>query len=351
MSNLVEAEQKKASIDGAASNGASLKWGVLATGGIAQGFCSDLVKCEGHEIVAVTSRRQDNADAFAQRFGIANAYSDYAEMLENPAIDVIYVATPHVFHYDNTMQALGAGKHVVCEKPIGMNVKQVQECMELAQEKGLFLLEAVWMNFFPTIRQAQDWIADGKIGKVLNLEANFDFLAPSDPTNRLNDLKLGGGALMDIGLYPIFFATHILGAASVKNATCVKSNTGADVVGYVSLEHGNGEHAHCRFAFLYDRPCEAYIHGEKGYVKLEHHFFCGKSLSLHVNGQQPIQKNFDFTATADNCWNGYHFEIQATREAILAAESETHIYPHSEMLSNHKLLADVRQHLGIVYDD
>lgn len=324
----------------------TLGWGILATGGIARGFCADLRKCEDHKIVAVTSRSLSNAQAFAADFGTTEtqAYDNYAEMLSNPEVDVIYVATPHVFHFDNTMQALKAGKHVVCEKPIGMSVQEVEACVNLAVQKNLFLLEAVWMNFFPTIKQAQDWIGQDKIGKVLNLEANFDFLAPAEPKHRLNNLKLGGGALMDIGLYPVFFATHLLGEAQLEYATCVKRDTGADALAYLSLRHNNCATSQCRFSFLYDRPCESYIHGENGYIKLEHHFFCGKNLSLHVNGEELIHKTFDFD------FNGYQFEIEATLKALRAGQIQTDIYPHCEMLSNHKLLAEARERLNIYYD-
>lgn len=333
----------------------NLRWGILATGGIARGFCSDLVKCQQHKILAVTSRSKRNAEVFAQEFGSDKtaAYDNYAQMLSNPDVDVIYVATPHVFHFDNTIQALNAGKHVVCEKPIGMSVQEVETCAKVALEKNLFLLEAVWMNFFPTVKQAKDWITQGKIGQVKHLEANFDFLAPKSPEHRLNNLSLGGGALMDIGLYPLFFATHLLGEAQVIQGTCVKSDTGIDSLACLNLQHQNGISSLCRFTFLVDRPCEAYIYGEHGVIKLDDRFFCGKSLSLHVNGKAPLTKNFEGDFRGDGIQgeeqHGYHFEINATYKAIRAKEIETDTYPHSEMLSNHQLLAQARQHLNINY--
>lgn len=326
-----------------------LGWGILATGNIAQQFCDDLINVKGNRIAAVTSRKRATAQAFAQSFKqhdqIPNCYDNYDDMLKDDNVDVVYVATPHVYHFDQTIAALNAGKHVVCEKPIAMTPAQVEQCVTLAKQKQCFLLEAVWMNFFPTIHYAQVWIAQGKIGQPLSLEANFDFHAPYDPNSRLFDLNLGGGALMDIGLYPLFFATQLFGNAKLKDCNSVLAETGADIYAHVSLLHQQNITSHAKFSFLQDLPSEAVIYGEKGFIKLHNRFFCGNKISLHSYDGSHQDKEF----VRDS--RGYEFEIIAARHAILSGAIETIGYSHQQMLDNHQLLAEIRHKIGVHYGD
>ena len=327
------------------TNQTSLRWGILATGNIARHFCSDLNSSNGNVITAVVSRDIDKANAFAREFHIPNAYSNYQTMLEDTDVDVVYIATPHVFHYENTIAALNAGKHVVCEKPIAMTPKQVKECAALAKEKQLFLLEAVWMAFFPTIQQTKRWLSTNSLGKTLSCDANFEFAAPFDPHSRLYDLQLGGGALMDIGLYPLFFTTYLFGRATINETSCIKASTGADVFSMVRATHSNNVLSQSRFSFLRDAPCEAAIYCEKGVIELHDRFFCGQSVTLTPYDGAPVTKTFEFLG------NGYHFEIDAARRAISEGKIECEEYSHQLMIENHEMLAEVRSAIGLSYEN
>jgi predicted dehydrogenase len=321
-----------------------LRWGILATGGIANQFCADLSQSVDSEIMAVTSRDLSKAQAFAAHFNIANFYDDYQEMLADQKVDIVYVATPHVFHFANTIEALKAGKHVVCEKPIAMNPEQVRECVDVAKAHNCFLLEAVWMAFFPTIIQAKQWLTSGAIGTAQSFEANFDFAAPYDPKSRLYDLSLGGGALMDIGLYPLFLSTYLFGEAHIQSASAIKSESGADILDYISAHHKNGVESKHRFSFLHDRPCEAFIYGEKGFIHLHDRFFCGQEVTLGSYQGETQTSRFEFQG------NGYQFEICAVELAIQNGDLECVQYSHQLMLENHALLHHARQAIGIEYE-
>ena len=320
-----------------------LNWGILATGNIAHQFCSDLQITPNNKVVAVCSRTLSNAQTFANEFNIQQAYDDYQVMLADPEVDVIYIATPHPFHYQNTLDALRAGKHVVCEKPIGMSYEQVQHCVLEAQKNNCFLLEALWMYFFPAVQQAKTWIEQGKVGAVNYLTANFDFCPPQDPNHRLYNLELGGGALMDIGLYPLFFSTLMLGQGQFQHGFALKHQTGADTVNQISCTHQDGSISNLSASFLVNKSNEAFVFGELGYIKLENQFFCSKQVTLHLyNGQTS-------TLTFEHNGNGYGYEIEAVNSAISAGNIECDEYSHEKMLSNHSLLTDVMAELQVKY--
>ena len=179
------------------------RWGIAGTGWISQTTIKDLRLVENIEVVAVSSRQQETADAFAAEEGIERAYGDYARMLEDPDIDVIYIGTPHGSHHPMAVAALEAGKHVLAEKPLGVDAAQARELAELARQRGLFLMEAMWMKFNPMIRTLQRTVADGAIGELRWMQAGFGFAVPYDPANRFWDPAQGGGALLDVGIYPI----------------------------------------------------------------------------------------------------------------------------------------------------
>ena len=187
-----------------------LRWGILGTGWIADLFVQDL-QLTGHQVVGVGSRAPETAQRFAARFGIPNAHGSYESLVADPQVDIVYVATPHPMHASNAMAALNAGKHVLIEKPFTVNAAEARGIVDLAKAKNLVVLEAMWTRFLPHMRRIREIIASGALGTVYSVVADHTRDLPDDPKHRLNALELGGGALLDLGIYPISFAWDILG--------------------------------------------------------------------------------------------------------------------------------------------
>jgi hypothetical protein len=205
-------------------------WGILATGGIARMFARDLAT-HGHRIAAVGSRTPESARRFADEFDIPAAHGSYADLVADPQVDIVYVATPHHLHMSNACDALAAGKHVLVEKAFTLNADEARTVVELGRERGLLVMEAMWTRFLPHMALVREVIASGRIGEVRSLHADHTQDLPTEPTHRLNDLALGGGALLDLGVYPLSFAHDLLGPPTKVMAHGVLGPTGADVRG------------------------------------------------------------------------------------------------------------------------
>lgn len=216
-----------------------LRWGILATGGIAGAFASDL-RTAGLDLVAVGSRSQESADAFAARFDIARAHPSYEALVSDPDVDIIYVSTPHPMHHENARLALEHGKHVLVEKAFTVNRAQAEDLQNRAAEKGLLAMEAMWTRYLPHMVRIREIIADGSLGEIRAVSADHTQLLPSDPTHRLNALELGGGALLDLGIYPISFIWDVLGAPTSIRAVGRLVETGADAEVATVMTHEGG---------------------------------------------------------------------------------------------------------------
>jgi predicted dehydrogenase len=204
-----------------------MNWGILATGTIAAGFVGDL-KMHGHSVVAVGSRTEAGAKRFAEKFGLPRAYGSYEQLAADPSVDAIYVATPHPMHADNAMLALSHGKHVLVEKPFTMSGREAEAVMALAAQKGLVAMEAMWTRFLPHMLRIREILASGRLGHIRSVVADHTQDITDDPAHRLNALELGGGALLDLGIYPVSFTWDILGAPDDIKASAVFKDTGAD---------------------------------------------------------------------------------------------------------------------------
>ena len=205
----------------------SLRWGILGTGGIADLFVTDLLS-NGFTVAAVGSRSQEGADAFAARHGIARAHASYEALVADDEIDIVYVATPHPHHADNAELVLNAGKHALVEKPFTVNAAEARRVTELAAEKKLVVLEAMWTRWLPHMRRIRELLAAGALGEVRALIADHDQKLPTDPEHRLQNLQLGGGALLDLGIYPVSFAWDVFGAPASVHAISSPTPTGVD---------------------------------------------------------------------------------------------------------------------------
>jgi predicted dehydrogenase len=216
-----------------------LRWGILATGGIAHAFVSDLLTA-GLTVTAVGSRRPEAAAGFAREFGIARAHGSYEELVADPEVDAIYVATPHPFHAENAIMVLDAGKHVLVEKPFTLTEPEAARVRDRAAERGLVAMEAMWTRYLPHMRRIHQIIDAGTLGEIRVVTADHTQLISDDPAHRLNALELGGGALLDLGIYPVSFAWDILGAPHDVTARARLAETGADAEVAVILTHAGG---------------------------------------------------------------------------------------------------------------
>ena len=203
------------------------RWGILGTGGIARQFTRDLL-LTGHTVTAVGSRTRESAERFAALFELPAAHSSYESLVADPSVDLVYVATPHPFHYPNARLALEAGKHVLVEKPFTLNAVQAQQLVSLAADRGLLVLEAMWTRWLPHMARLREIVAAGTIGEVRSMSADHTQRLPDDPGHRLNALELGGGALLDLGVYPVSFASQLFGPPQSIQATATFKETGAD---------------------------------------------------------------------------------------------------------------------------
>ncbi len=217
----------------------ALRWGILGTGWIADLFVKDL-QLTGHAVSGVGSRTQASADQFAARFGIPNAHGSYDSLVADPEVDIVYVATPHPMHAANAMAALNAGKHVLVEKPFTLNAAEARAVVDLAKARNLVVLEAMWTRFLPHMRRIREVVASGVLGTVRSVVADHTRDLPDDPAHRLNAMELGGGALLDLGIYPIAFAWDILGRPEEIQAMARFKATGADAEVTTMFRHAGG---------------------------------------------------------------------------------------------------------------
>ncbi len=256
-----------------------LRWGILATGGIARLFTQDL-HVAGREIVAVGSRSDVSARAFAEEFGIPHAHGSYEALLADPDVDIVYVATPHPSHAENALAVIAAGKHVLVEKPFTLNAAEAAAVRDAAAARGVLVLEAMWTRYLPHMARIHELIADGAIGEVRTVFADHTQQITSDPRHRLNALELGGGALLDLGIYPVSFVTDILGRPETILASARKGGTGADTEVATIFTHASGAISTTISSSRAAGPNTAHIVGTEGRIDIDRTWYNATSFRL-----------------------------------------------------------------------
>jgi predicted dehydrogenase len=319
------------------------RWGILATGSIAAELAEALKMSNEAEILAVASRTQESADTFGKRWDIPRRYASYADLAQDPDVDVVYIATPHNLHYENMLLCLEAGKHVLCEKPLTLNARQAAECIALARGKGLFLMEAMWMRFFPSIAQVQDWIQAGEIGTVRMVSADFCVDIPYHPEGRLYNPELGGGALLDLGIYPLSLATLLLGFPQQIDGHAVLGATGVDELVSFSMQYEDGALAHLSCSSRVHKPVEAFVTGTDGYIKIHEYFFNPDRLTLHKKDQQAQEVHLPYRG------NGYIYEVEEVHACLKAGRSESTVMPLDDTYKQMQLMDTLRAQWGVRY--
>jgi len=321
----------------------TIKWGILGPGWISSKFVKDLAFAEGAELVAVGGRNLEKAERFAKEYQIPRAYGSVEELTQDSEVDIVYVGTLHPIHKENVLALLRAGKAVLCEKPFTMNAAEAREIIALAREKRVFLMEAMWTRFLPPIRKVMEWIGDGKIGEVRVLKADFGFDVGWAPESRLLDPALGGGALLDAGIYPVSFASLIYGAAPSKITSSAKlGKTGVDEHFSLLFEYEGGQTASLNGAVRLDMVNDAYIYGTNGYIHVPNFLF-GKSAFLHPKNGTAESIEDDREA------EGYRFEAEEAMNALREGRLESSIIPLDETLAIMETLDTIRKQWGLRY--
>ncbi|MFV2118805.1 Gfo/Idh/MocA family protein [Streptomyces sp. Act-28] len=324
--------------------GRKVRWGVLATGGIAASFTRDLLDMPDEaEVVAVASRSAAPAEAFAERFGIPRAYGTWAELAADDGIDVVYVATPHAAHRAAAGLCLEAGRAVLCEKPFTLNLREAEELVDLARERGTFLMEAMWMYCNPVVRRLAEVVRDGAIGEVRTIHADFGLAASVDPGHRLRDPAAGGGALLDLGVYPVAFAQLLLGEPDRVRADALLSPEGVDLNTGVLLGWDRGAQALLSCSIVADTPLTATVTGTTGRIELPRGFFFPEEFTLYREGRDP--EAFRVEGRRDS----YQHEAAEVMRCLRAGEKESPLVPLDGTLAVMRTLDAVRDRIGVRY--
>ncbi|MFE6227690.1 Gfo/Idh/MocA family protein [Streptomyces sp. NPDC057854] len=321
-----------------------VRWGVLATGGIAERFVTDLAGVDGAEAVAVASRSEASARAFADRFGIARAYGGWDGLFADPEVDVVYVATPHHAHREAAGRALEAGKAVLCEKAFTLNAQEAAELVGLARDRGLFLMEAMWMYCNPLIRRLAELVRDGAVGEVRTVQADFGLAGPFDAGHRLRDPAVGGGALLDLGVYPVAFAQLLLGEPDSVQAHARLSPEGVDLsTGMLLGWSDRGATALLSCSIEADTPLTATVTGTEGRIDVPRGFFAPERFTLTRNGAEPEE----FTHTDDP--HSLRHEAAEVTRCLRAGATESPLVPLDGTLAVMRTLDAVRDRVGVRY--
>ncbi|AXG69732.1 1,5-anhydro-D-fructose reductase [Kordia sp. SMS9] len=320
-----------------------IRWGIIGLGGIAHTFAADLQRSETAILYGVASRSSEKATAFKEMYNAQKAYDSYEALANDTDIDVVYIATPHTFHFENTMLCLQHEKAVLCEKPLGINLTQVQTLIQEAQSRKLFLMEAIWTRFMPSYQKIQQLLNENAIGDIISIRADFGFRTEFNPESRLYNKNLGGGALLDIGLYPIFLSLFVLGMPSEINAMARMTHTEVDSFCAMLFNYSTGAKAVLECTFETDTPTEAYIYGTKGVIKLYRSFHQPNTISVYLNNEETV---FELPYAG----NGYIHEIEAVHANILNGDTENSKLPlaFSEQLMT--IIDLVKAKIGLSYE-
>ncbi|QYH34720.1 Gfo/Idh/MocA family protein [Salinibacterium sp. M195] len=320
-----------------------LAWGILGTGWIATLQTSDLIE-HGFTIAAVGSRTQESATKFAAEYGIPTAHGSYEDLVADPNVDAIYVATPHPFHEEHALLALNAGKHVLVEKVFTMNAAQAENVVSRASELNLVVLEAMWTRYLPHMVRIRQLIAEGALGTIRSVMADHNQSISTDPLHRINNPLLGGGALLDLGIYPVSFAHDILGAPTSVVAVATKTETNVDRQLSMIFSYGTEAQAVIQSTLDLRGPTRAVIVGTEGRIEIAETWYAPTTYT-HFDGQGNIVEEFDGTTTG----RGMQFQAAELERLVAAGELANDILSPSESIEIMHTLDEIRRQIGLTY--
>ena len=360
-----------------------VQWGILGTGFIAGEFATGLKYLRDARLVGVASRTESNATAFAKRFNIPNAYDRYEDLVNDSDIDVIYVATPNHLHKDHCLLCLQADKAVLCEKPFTLTARQAQEVITLARSKKLFCMEAMWMRFMPLMRALKQMVDNATIGNIRMLMADFGELVKFDKQNRAFNPDYGGGAMLDLGVYPISLSYQLLGEPSGIKSQVIMGTTGVDEQSVITFEYPSGCQAILFSSFLGNSPHECTIIGSRGRIRVHAPIYrpfkmslttyeeidqtaaakdgLKKALQQHplildlkikiANRILPLVRRSSKKIVKTFSGNGYNYEAQEVMDCLRAGQQESKVMPLDETLNVMRLMDAIRKDWDLIYPD
>lgn len=320
----------------------TVKWGIIGLGKIANKFAQDLLTVDGVQLYAVASRDQEKADSFAKQFDAQIAYGSYEELAQNPNVDAVYIATPHSYHKEHAILCMNHKKAVLCEKPFAMNLHEVEEMIAVAKANNVLLMEALWTYFLPHYRYVLETLKSEKFGRIKKLEADFGFQPTIDMTSRVFKKSLGGGSLLDIGIYPIFAALSTLGKPIDIDARATFFENGVDSSCEMIFNYEDSTKAFLKSTLLENTATEAIFHCEKGIIKINTRFHEPSSVTILCDGNE---EHYTF----DTFSIGYNYEVLHFNELLRQGKTESPIMTFKFSRTLIKVLDDVRNLINLEY--
>ena len=321
----------------------NIRWGILGTGGMAHNFAEALMEVEDAQLIAIASRSQSSAEQFGDQFSIPLRYAGYEKLITGNEVEVVYIATPHSQHKDLSIRCLQAGKAVLCEKPFTLNLQQAQEVISLANEKKLFLMEAMWTRCLPTITKLNELLSQQVIGDVQIMLAGGAYMPDFDEDYYLFNPDLGGGILLDAGVYLVSMASMIFGPPTKILAAGELGKTGVDEHDGVLLTHAKGEIANLYVSHRAKASPDLTLLGNKGKIYLHPPVFCPSKITVSEEGK--ADKVFDFAETG----SGYRHEIIEVNRCLRQGKIESDLMPLNESLTIMRTMDEIRRQIGLRY--
>ncbi|OLY93859.1 Predicted dehydrogenase [Cnuella takakiae] len=320
----------------------TVRWAILGAGKIAHKFAQDIQQVPNARLVAVAARDKERARVFASQYQAPIACT-YQELYAHPEVDAVYIATTHNFHLEQSLACIEAGKAVLCEKPITINHHQLGQLTAAARQRGVLLMEALWTWLLPAMQQAKAWVKEGRIGAIQTIHADFCYLMPYEPEGRLYNPQLAGGALLDLGIYPVAFTTYFMGGSpDTIRATAIMTDTGVDASTSMIFQYGAVP------AFLYcslagRSKVQAVIMGENGHIVVPDFFKASKAFLYNAEGKETDRFD-DGRSTL-----GYNYEIEEASRCFLEGRTESSQVPLDSSLAIQEILTTVRTQIGLKY--
>jgi predicted dehydrogenase len=323
----------------------TIRWGILSTGYIAHKFAEGLSALPDARLTAAGSRNPKTAAAFAERYDIPRSYGSYQELVQDPDIDVVYIGTPHRFHKENTLLCFSAGKAVLCEKPLTINATDAQTVVRAARQHKLLLMEAMWSRFLPAVVKARKLINDGAIGDVQIVASDFGFAAPFDPASRMYNPELGGGALLDVGIYPVSLASMLMGPPDRIVSMGQLGTTGVDEQSAMIFGYDSGALAVGYATIRCGTYTEATIVGSGGMIRLHAQIglFRPFKLTLRLSGQEDQIIDVPYEG------NGYNYEAAEVMRCLRSGETESPVMPLDESVEIIRTMDKIRKQWSLKY--
>lgn len=320
-----------------------MNWGIIGLGKISNKFAEALKIVDEAEIYAVASRNQMKAEQFAERHNAQKAYNSYDKLFRNEDVEVVYIGTPHVFHAENAIAAMEHGKAVLCEKPIAMNRKQAQQMFDCAKANNVFLMEALWTRFIPSFIKVKELIENGRIGEVKNIIADFGFRSDKSPESRVFNPKLGGGSVLDVGIYPIFLAVSILGKPNAIKAFAKMNEQGTDNACNMIFDYADAM-ASLTSSLVANQQVEATIFGTEGSIRLNNRFHEPTSISI-LEQYEEVEK-----ITFEEKGSGMQYQAIEVQNCIKAGKIQSDLMSWNDSLLLHEVMDSVRKEADVLYE-